>query len=341
MTRISNLSDESFARQTVRLHIDSFLGELHSLKRGMRQEWIHGTRVHSRRTRAALEAFEDLFPSGPWKALHEQVRQVTKQLGKLREREVSLTILRDLTSGGDMAENLCREYLEERLRRKQRRVRKHVAENIRKAAIPALRSQSGLLFGGPGGSPTARRARADVAGGAPGPRRAPRGPDAQPTLFDLRRQPVDRARRALGALAAPILVFQGSHRFRRATDHELHALRIATKKLRYAMELFDGVWPGGLRTQIAQARVLQDAIGHFHDLAVVDRRVAREIRRASRNDASHMAFQLGRMLTQIEERKASLRRAILPPLRELASTLRALAGAEAAAAPALAVRARR
>src|SRR3989442_13301953 len=117
MTRISNLSDESFARQTVRLHIDSFLGELHSLKRGMRQERIHGTRVHSRRTRAALEAFEDLFPAGPWKALHEQVRQVTKQLDTLREREVRLTLLRDLPAGGAIAENPCRDNLEDRLAR--------------------------------------------------------------------------------------------------------------------------------------------------------------------------------------------------------------------------------
>src|SRR5262245_33798467 len=68
MNRTSSVSDESFARQSLQEHIESFLSELQSLKRRMRQEWIHSTRVHSRRTRAALEAFDDLFPSAPWRS---------------------------------------------------------------------------------------------------------------------------------------------------------------------------------------------------------------------------------------------------------------------------------
>jgi len=307
MNRTSNVSDESFARQTLQEHIESFLSELQSLKRRMRQEWIHSTRVHSRRTRAALEAFDDLFPSAPWRALHEQVRWITRQLGKLREREVSLTILRDLTSGGDMAENLCREHLELRLRRKQQLIRERTQASLQSVALPRLRAHTELLFRAP------KRARARG-----------RRSTSRATLFELRADPIDRAQRVVAARAEPIVAFQEARRFRRASDDQLHALRIAAKKLRYAMELFDGIWPGGLKVQIAHARAVQDSIGRFHDLAVLGARVQREIRRAQSNDASHLAFQLGRMLAHIEERNAGLRRTILPPLRQLEKSLAVL-----------------
>jgi CHAD domain-containing protein len=307
MNRSSVVSDESFARQMLQGHIESFLSELQSLKRRMRQEWIHSTRVHSRRTRAALEAFDDLFPSSPWRALHEQVRRITRQLGKLREREVSLTILRDLTSGGDMAENLCREYLELRLRRKQQLIRERTRVSLQSVALPRLRAHAERLFAPP------KRATAR------GRRSTSRG-----LSFELRTDPIDRAQRVVAARGEPIVAFQQSRRFRRASDDQLHALRIAAKKLRYAMELFDVIWPGGLKVQIAQARAVQDSIGRFHDLAVLGNRVQRETRRAQSNEASHLAFQLGRMLASIEERKAILRRTILPPLRQLEKSLVAL-----------------
>jgi CHAD domain-containing protein len=322
MTRVQELSIESFARQCLAEQLDHFLAELGSSKRRTRPEWIHGTRVHSRRLRAALEAFEDFFPSAPWKGLREQVRAIARGLGNVREQEVSLTILREVTRAGDMAENLAREYLEERLRRKQRKARTALGATIEEVALPRLRTHAALLFGAnpPQFEPPRRRARAPSF-----TLRAARGAalrDAQPTLFESAERPLERARRMLTARAAPILGFQSTHRFNRATDEQLHELRIAAKKLRYLMEIFNPVWPGGLRGVIARARGLQDAGGRYHDWCVVGERIDREIRRAICNEASHLGFQLGRLLHAVAARKIDLRRQMLPALQELESVLR-------------------
>jgi CHAD domain-containing protein len=131
----------------------------------------------------------------------------------------------------------------------------------------------------------------------------------------------------VGARSAPILDFMAANRFRRASDEQLHLLRIAAKKLRYSLEIFDEVWPAGLKPHIAQSRAVQDVIGQYHDWCVLGERIDREIRRTTRNDANHLAFQLGRLRSQVSERKTALRREILPKLKELEAGLRPLVGA--------------
>lgn len=323
MPRVQDLSGESFARQSLGEAIDHFLSELGSLKRRIGPEWIHSTRVHSRRLRAALEAFEDFFPQAPWNALREQVRAIARQLGQAREQEVSLAILREVTRAGDMAENLAREYLEERLRRKQRKVHTELEAGIGQAALPRLHTHAALLFGDrpPSLDPRAKRSASSS------PRRAARRArpaDLQPTLFESPERPIERARRMLTSGAAPILAFQSTQRFNRATDEQLHELRIAAKKLRYSMEIFDPIWPGGLKVPIGRARDLQDATGRYHDWCIVGDRIDREIRRTIPNEASHLGFQLGRLQHACNARKVELRRRILPALKELQTTLRDL-----------------
>src|SRR5436309_6718452 len=53
----------------------------------------------------------------------------------------------------------------------------------------------------------------------------------------------------------------------------------AAKKLRYTMEIFDPIWPAGLKKEIRLARALQDAGGHYHDWCVLRDRIQKEIGR--------------------------------------------------------------
>jgi len=312
--------EDAYSRQVTAERAALLLKELSSLQAKVREDSIHDTRVASRRMRAALEAFRDLYPARRWKALYERVKQITKVLGKTREAAVDLSLVRELADG-DMAENLCREYLQERFDRKLRKGLRRVKKKLRLIDAEALQAQMVSLVGElpatiESGGSTTRRPSARS--------RLPRPDFLQPDLFDLSTPPWERASRFLGELAAPILSFPAADDFGQATDLQLHELRIAAKKLRYAMEIFDAIWPGGLKKEMGLSRALQGAGGLYHDWCVLRDRIQKEIGRLTRQETQHLAFQMGRLLEQFEDRRVALRKKILPALARLQKSLRAL-----------------
>ncbi|MBM3791999.1 MAG: CHAD domain-containing protein [Acidobacteria bacterium] len=314
--------DLQFSRETLRKSLETLLKELASLKRRASEEAIHDTRVQSRRMRAALEAFHDLLAPHPYKAAYGSVRQITRTLGRPREQGVSLALLRELTDGGDMAENLCREYLEERFEGRLRRQEQRLKQGLKGLDARRLRSQVEFLLAGMGPQETWDR---------PLPRRGRRtaaaGTHPQPTLFPMHEDPRNRGRKLIQSLSEPILAFRAPQQFRRASDERLHDIRIAAKKLRYAMEIFDPVWPKGLQPYISQAKALQDAGGHYHDWCVLCEQLKQEIRRLNSRHTVHLTFQIGRLLAHAEDLKKKLRRLVLPELTKLQVLLVSLSSA--------------
>jgi CHAD domain-containing protein len=312
--------EEALARMILRERIGSLVQELTRLKRGPDEKSIHDTRVQSRRMRAALEAFKDLFPPYPWNAVYSRIRQVTKALGKARETEVSLSLLKEQTGSGDMAENLCREYLEQRFQKTLQKRKRKLKKSLREINLRELRSKTQFLLSNLGpfedleGSLTKGGGRPSAKGG-----NVP-----QLSLFRLQEEPTGRGRRVLEELSAPILSFRARYDFRRATDQQLHDLRIAAKKLRYGLEIFSPAFPSGLDKEIALARALQDAGGHYHDWCVLRETLQKEIRRLTKQETTHLAFQLGRLLSQAQDQRAELRKKILPALTQLQAALRAI-----------------
>src|SRR5213594_3438578 len=295
--------EDGFSRQVIADRAASLFKELCSLQAKVREDSIHDTRVASRRMRTALEAFKDLFPARRWKALYDRVKQITRLLGKTREATVDLSLLQEL--------------FHRKLRKGLRRVKK----KLRLIDAEALQAQMVSLVGElpatiESGGSTTRRPSARS--------RLPRRDFLQPDLFALSTPPWERAFRVLGELASRILSFQAGDDFGRATDLQLHELRIAAKKLRYAMEIFDPIWPAGLKKEIRLARALQDAGGHYHDWCVLRDRIQKEIGRLTQQETQHLAFQMGRLLEQFEGRRVALRKKFLPALSRLQKSLHAL-----------------
>ncbi len=320
--------DDVFAGLILKKRADSLLHELAVLKRHPHKDSIHDTRVQSRRMRAALEAFQSLVPPDSWEAVYNSVRGITRVLGRVRESEVSLSLLEELTASSDQPQKLCGEYLKERLGRKLSKLHTRLRKSLKKVAIRDLRSRNMLLLEGLGQTASRGTTGAVV---TPIKRRRnlsgqgrPANKTVQPFLFALHGETIERARQALSELAAPLLAFRPRSDFRRATDTRLHRLRISAKKLRYAMEIFDEVWPGGLKEHIEMARALQDSAGRYHDWAVLCRRLQREIRRLSQHCLSELASQMERILADGESRKFELRKEILPPLIRLQTYMRDL-----------------
>ncbi len=314
-------AESVFAAGILMRQAEAMIRELTLLRQRPVDESIHDTRVQSRRMRAALETFRDLYPQRRWQALYDTIRKITRNLGAAREIEVSLQWLQSLAEGGDMAEKLCHEYLEERLGVELERLQKKMNKKLRRINTPFLSARIRSLLSGTAekeiGSPQdSENPREHLAGRR---RRA-----VQSELFPMKPMPLERGQRILGEMILPILALRTRSQFRRASDRRLHKIRIATKRLRYAMEIFDGVWPTGLQEEIRLARILQDASGHHQDLAALRVKLRAEMRRLTRHRAPHLAFQVGRLLARIEERKADLRKEILPALLELQSRLELL-----------------
>src|SRR5688572_15803332 len=324
-----DLIDEQFGKQVVHELAESLLEELSRLKKRLREKSIHDTRVQSRRLRAALEAFKDIFPQHPWNALYNQIRQITKNLGRARETEVVLEILKQLTVSGDMAENLCREYLEERFQKKLSTEHRRMKKKLALLDPRRLGSQFDFLLSGAGPSSESVHAHSATNVTKYSKRKAKSRKASKinhPNLFETGPEPVFRARRLLDEFVAPITAFRPRYEFKRATDERLHRLRIEAKKLRYPMEIFDPVWPGSLKTEIALTRALQDAGGVFHDWCVLQEALKLEIRRLKKPGTSHLAFQVGRLLALTNDRKAELRTKILPAIVDLQNALGKLQG---------------
>jgi CHAD domain-containing protein len=55
---------------------------------------------------------------------------------------------------------------------------------------------------------------------------------------------------------------------------ELHQLRLASKKLRYTLELFKGCYGPGLRERIETLKTLQQMLGEINDTVAAERTIA-------------------------------------------------------------------
>ena len=79
-----------------------------------------------------------------------------------------------------------------------------------------------------------------------------------------------------------------------ATVFELHQMRIAAKRLRYTMEIFEPVLPEETSAALSALKVLQDHLGALHDMDVLIPdmlRHVREIIREASRDESGLAVQ--------------------------------------------------
>lgn len=90
-------------------------------------------------------------------------------------------------------------------------------------------------------------------------------------VWDGQSSPADNARRYLPRLVAEYFGHGRELLSRHPKPAELHALRLATKRLRYTLELFRPCYGPGLGIRIAALRGLQQLLGDINDTAAVER----------------------------------------------------------------------
>jgi len=81
----------------------------------------------------------------------------------------------------------------------------------------------------------------------------------------------DNARKYLPLLVTDYFACGRELLARHPQPAELHALRLATKRLRYTLELFRPCYGPGIRTRIAALRELQQLLGEINDTVAAER----------------------------------------------------------------------
>jgi CHAD domain-containing protein len=206
---------------------------------------IHDARVWSRRLQ---ETFRVLFPrprTGKNRKLVRTLRRVRRALGNCRNTDVTIGLIEDrlnaaTASTAHKAWDLVRDYLREKRELQMARAREELAQHD--ITQFATRTQSVLQPNG------------------------------------LQREPEELLKRSVEEALAG-----WNEALREAKENlqvdQIHALRIAGKRLRYRAELLAELGDASMKPRVKSLRLLQDELGNWHDRYVLLQLIAEFIGR--------------------------------------------------------------
>jgi CHAD domain-containing protein len=211
-------------------------------------EHVHKARVASRRLRSVLRSFGDCIPTN-----RDKLKQITKEfrktLGEARDLDVHVDYLRQLR--GQARDNTARKGLKLLI--------EQTHDERRKADGDVISAAGDLLK-----SDVITRARKS----------------ARQTRRRLRRQGVTPGSRTSLLRAAGTLEYRWQKLVEKSeaigdpSDSQgLHAMRIAVKRLRYALELYVKAMPGRPQYPLEKLKDLQTFLGDVHDCDVWQKQI--------------------------------------------------------------------
>lgn len=273
------------AWKTIGRHFGRMLWNEPGTRLGIDPECVHDMRVASRRLRTALDAFAEVLPAGAREAFAEDLRWVGRGLGRVRDTDVQLlrvAALRTEDAGMEfIALDVFARSLE--IRRAKQRVRLLEQLDSERYASAVARLRAWVEAGPP-------PAQLGTAAGAP-------AYSAAHGLIAGRRRALHEAYEAAERSLAPA---------------DLHAARIAAKRLRYCVEYFSELsGPGAVRRAKRLAR-FQDFLGERQDFATLLARMQKYAKTIPQDDRE-LALGAGSVLGHLERltrtRRGELRRA--------------------------------
>ncbi|HUT26702.1 MAG TPA: YfcE family phosphodiesterase [Methanomassiliicoccales archaeon] len=223
-----------FGQEVTKERLTALLAEVDGVRKGEDIECVHRMRVASRRLRSALRLFQECFKERKAKRWRQAVKEITSALGEARDLDVQIDFLEELGKNWEGAE---RDGLREIVRTfRDRRATLQpdiVALMDRMTAENPLREMERELMG-------VEKWQGDLSA-------------------------ISSHAYAHSAIAVEELMAH-SYSVPVYEDWEgHHALRIAGKRLRYALEAFRGAYSDGLTEEIRTLKGLQDVVGDLHD----------------------------------------------------------------------------
>jgi CHAD domain-containing protein len=222
--------------------IKAIQAELSGVRKAKDMEHVHRMRVASRRLRSALAIFQACLPVKKAARWIGEVRNLTRALGTARDTDVQLALVRELTKQAPEKEykpGLRRLIL--RLKQQRSRLQERLQKTIQQVEGSSALANIASRF------ESILSENNDIAA-------------HDQVLYSL----------AYKTITARLNDFLAYEVYIRRVEYkdELHAMRIAAKKLRYTLEILEPLYPAGLSTSLQAARKTQQLLGEIHDCDV-------------------------------------------------------------------------
>ncbi len=227
----------AYGRMVTAKRLETLLAEVEGVRIGEDIEYVHRMRVASRRLRSALRIFGECFKGKKEKKWRKAVKQVTASLGEARDLDVQMDLLGSIGKSWEGEEAVGLALVIEMLRCRRTSLQPDIVALmdtvVGEGPFPEMREELAV--------PTEWKGDPSV---------------LYPYAF------------AHAAVAVEEMM-EHSHSVPVYEDWQgHHALRIAGKHLRYALEAFRDAYPDGLDDALKALKKLQDTVGELHDCDV-------------------------------------------------------------------------
>ncbi|MBI3946926.1 MAG: CHAD domain-containing protein [Armatimonadetes bacterium] len=233
-----------FMAEALLKRLQALTAEVEGVRRAEDIECVHRMRVASRRLRAALALAEGHLSRRKVAAWQKETRRLTRALGAARDADVQIAFLQETLDA--LPEARLRPGVERlRLRLAQRReaLQPPVMAALDRLAESQLAADMGQTL-----RQVVVRSRLD---------------GRESITADVLREAYHAVARRLEEMLA-----YEPYVSKPECAEELHAMRIAAKRLRYTMELFAPLYEDGLKPPLQGVRALQELLGDIHDCDV-------------------------------------------------------------------------
>ena len=250
--RLLDVAHKTFAR-----HFGRLLWNEPGTRLGLDPEYVHDMRVAARRLRTALLVLSDGFPEAERDSFSKDLQWVGRSLGRVRDLDVALEHVARLEAEAPDVERPALHVFRQDLsiRRAERRLR----------MIERLDSERYAAF--------VDRARAFCEGGPPSAGAVTNGvTPAYVVASSIVSRWMDGMREAYEKAESTL------------DTEDLHALRIAAKHARYAIEYFADLEGLGATRRAKRIAGLQDFLGDLRDAEALSRRIRKYARTVPKKD---------------------------------------------------------
>jgi len=204
-------------------------------------EGVHSMRVASRRLRSMLRDFLPHLPKRSFASALKQFKRLADALGEVRDQDVAIQVLEEIEKKAPAEHAAALKQFIEKRKELRERHRNELQVLLSKNELKKLESDFTTAI--EEATATAQRKRKRV---------------TPPPAFTIVAQEIIRDRLKEVEKRSDAL-------FRPLDVEALHQLRIATKRLRYAIELLVPCFPGSITAHAKRAARIQTALGDLHD----------------------------------------------------------------------------
>jgi len=232
-----------YARQQTALLLDRLSTAVNRAAHAADAGAIHDIRVAMRRLSRCLRVFAPFYPAGSWKKIRRRIASLLTAAGAVRDCDIAMELVdrAGVARPGPIVAPLAEE---------RRKAGRDLLQEIRrwKRRDYTTQWQSRLELSG---DRHQRNPRASAAS------------QARRQLPTLMRDYFVEVRQLLASNPRPA---------------ELHAIRLATKRIRYTLELFRPCFGRGLAVRLNTLQRMQQLLGEINDCAAAERLIERVVR---------------------------------------------------------------